>query len=246
MYRLNIPVGLCIYILRHRIDKQMRLFFYMKTCTSGHFKLTEEFKNTACEVLKYKSIKTFNKHFNWLILHRWITVNSKKGSYRIIGLPQIAYRMKTPSAKCAEFNPIDWNKFKGFISGAVITYLMINKSRRERRPVRDKGSTRMSRRSALFFMPHFYLAMQLGITKSKAQRVRQSAINAGYVVATKNFNYANITTEQLKNFRKYSGKCNIRIINNIVMLQQPDILKSKILLKRKLNLKFTYSLFGKK
>ncbi len=242
---LSIPVQLCSNAIKCGFVSQFKLFIYLKISTSGHFLCTNELKNKTCSIVGFKSVKTFNKHLEWLLVNKWITFNSKSGSFRVVGFAQLARRFKIVSSKSVVFSIDDFNTFKGFVSGAVITYMMINKSRRKRRPERLRGRSSSSRRLTLFNLPHVYLSKVLAITTSKAQRLRQDAVDAKYIKAVKHFESTNIEKAEANLYRKYSDQKNLRLIDGKIVIQKPDILSSIMTIYNKRNLRFVYSYNGK-
>ncbi len=120
---LNIPVAFCVYMLKMQKVKHFRLFIYLKTICSGHFKLSNELTEKACSELCYKSVKTFNTHLKFLVQKKWITVNNNSGNYRLIGFKQVANRLKVPTAKGAIYYPEYSKCFTGFVA-AVCNYIL--------------------------------------------------------------------------------------------------------------------------
>lgn len=245
---LNIPVAFCVYILRTQKVKQFRLFIYLKTICSGHFKLSNELIEKTCKELGYKSVKTFHAHFKFLVQKKWITVNSKSGNYRLIGFKQVANRLKVPTSKGVIYYTEYCLCFTGFIAAAVVTYYMKYRSHKERRSALLKRSARKCRPSASFSLPHTYLSKILKIPKITAQRYRQCAIDEGFIVVTKNYVKTLIPTTEIHNFKKYSGADpnTVRKVNKTICFQQADKLNSSLILRRKRNIRFVARKHGKK
>ena len=244
---LNIPVAFCVYMLRTQKVKQFRLFIYLKTICSGHFKLSNELIEKACTELGYKSVKTFHTHFKFLVQKKWITVNSKSGNYRLIGFKQVANRLKVPTSKGVIYYTEYCLCFTGFAAATVITYYMKYRCQRERRSALKKWSASKNRPSASFSLPHTYLAKVLNISKSSARHYRQYAIDGGFIEITKNYLKTSIPIVDIHHFKKYSDFNSdiIRKVKKAVCLQQADKLTSSIILRRKRNLRFASKKFGK-
>lgn len=246
---LSVPVQLFSIAIEKNLTRELKLFLFLKIYTSGHFKLSNTFIDDACCSLDYKSPKTLKKHLNSLLKIKWITLNSKSGSYRIIGFAQLSRKLKITSSKSVEFRYSNFKTFSGFVAAVTITYLMMVKSLREKRSREKKWSRSKNRCQALYHLPLTYMSKCLSIDKSKVQRLRKEAVNTSYISITKNFYYTNIPLEQANNFKKYSDeKINdgfIRIINNQVMLQKPDYIKSNLVFYKKRTLRFVHSCYGK-
>jgi hypothetical protein len=245
---LNIPVAFCVYILKTHHIKQFQLFIYLKTICSGHFQLTDALIEQIRTDLNYRSVKTFQSYFQFLLQQKWITYNGSTENYRLIGFERIADRMRVPTSKGVIYYPEFLNCFKGFITGAVVTYYMIYRSQNERRPALKKRGARKSRLSASFSLPHNYLAKVLKVSKITAQRYRQYAIESGFIEVSKSYIKTILPLTDIENFKKYSGNepSKVRKINNTVCLQEADKLKSNLILRRKKNIRFVNRKFGKK
>lgn len=244
---LNIPVAFCVYMLKTQKIKQFRLFIYLKTICSGHFKLSDELIEKACTELGYKSVKTFHAHFRFLVQKKWITYNSISGNYRVIGFKQVANRLKVPSSKGALYYPEFSKNFTGFVAGAVISFYMIYRNHKERRSALLKRSARKNRLSVPYSLPHTYLSKILNISKTTARNYRQSAIDMGFIKVTKTLLPTGISSSEIFNYKKYATVNSniVRSVNNNLCLQQADILISTIKLRNKRNLRFAFKKFGK-
>ena len=247
---LSVPVQLFSIAIEKNISRELKLFLFLKIYTSGHFKLSNTFIDYACYSLDYKSPKTLKKHLDSLLKLKWITLNSKSGSYRIIGFAQLSRKLKITSSKSVEFRYSNLKTFSGFVAAVTITYLMMVKSLHEKRSREKKWSRSKSRCPFLYHLPLTYMSKCLSINKSKVQRLRKEAVNASYILVTKNFYFTKVPLEQVNNFKKYSDKkINdgfIRIINKQVMLQKPDYIKSNLVFYKKRSLRFVHSCYGKK
>ena len=116
--------------------------------------------------------------------------------------------------------------------------------------MKKSGLAVRSRCPFLYHLPLTYMSKCLSINKSKVQRLRKEAVNASYILVTKNFYFTKVPLEQVNNFKKYSDKkINdgfIRIINKQVMLQKPDYIKSNLVFYKKRSLRFVHSYLWKK
>ncbi|HEY4788568.1 MAG TPA: hypothetical protein VIH57_21105 [Bacteroidales bacterium] len=245
---LNIPVALCTYMLKWHIVMQIRLYTYLKTICYGRFKLSEDFINNCCVALEYKSKKTFKAHFEYLLQNKWLTFNSKSGSYRIVGLSHIANRLRFQTSKGAIFYPEYFKKFKGFVTGTVITYYMIKRSQEERRSALKKGSASKSRPLASYSLPHSYLAKVLNVPVSTARSYRKNAIDSGFLKAKKTYIETLIPISEIDLFKKFASveSDKIKIVNKSVCIQQADQIESSIFLRMKRDIHIITKKYRKK
>ncbi|MDA3929223.1 MAG: hypothetical protein PF541_09700, partial [Prolixibacteraceae bacterium] len=66
---MNIPITLITYALTNKVVNQLKLYLYLKSVCSGHFKLNDKNIELACEYLGLKTEKTFHKNLHWLIYY---------------------------------------------------------------------------------------------------------------------------------------------------------------------------------
>lgn len=236
---LSIPVDLGRWALTNHKVNQVKLYIYLKTICSGHFKLSDELISCTCSELSIKSKRTFKSQFKWLIQKKWITVNSKKASYRIIGFPQLSSKLKFSSCKGALFEPMDFSKFKEFLIASVITYYMIRKSRWD---IKSELHTRSSRKyffpPASYSLPHTYLAKILHASKTNAAHFRNLAIKSGYIKAKPKFVEIEIPKSEFRLYKKFNIDENqkFRVIKGKLYRQLNDELTSIIFLSTKKSL----------
>ena len=69
---LSIPVDLLVYALRDRKVNHVKLFIGLKSMFNGQFMPDDRTISMICQVMGYKSKKTFNTHLNWLVAKNWI------------------------------------------------------------------------------------------------------------------------------------------------------------------------------
>lgn len=234
---LSIPVQLCKYAISRHCVNQLRLYIFLKTKCDGQIKLT----NSTIKILAAElqvTARTFKTNLNWLLQHKWITVNSKKSIYRIKSFYALSEKLNFACRKGAIFEPFDFTKFKGFIAAAVITYHMKLKSRYDKRrsglnlrsPYRNR-----KRRPAFFSLPHTYLASVLHISKSCARKHRNQAVSDGFLTYYHNFKDLGISFADVSNYKKFCGTetNNIVELRNNIALQLNDNLISFIVIRTK-------------
>ena len=120
------------------------------------------------------------------------------------------------------------------------------KRKQERRPGTHKGSSYTSRYpysfpSFYYILPNKYLAKVLGISKSSASNYKLAAAKAGYITVKHDYTFI---SDKISLYNEYSKWMNdndrkkLRCINGNVCLQNPDLIKSDMIIKRNRNLRF--------
>ncbi len=239
---LNIPIDLIKYAIMHKSINQLKLFIGLKDLTSGQFILNkhsiEQFSNRI-EVTP----KTLKKHIGWLLNKKWITLNSKTGSYRVISFDQLSRKLKHVSKTGALFFTSYYKDFRGFVYAAFITYWMKylyrnnNKNWDKSKPMRNKGRTKKSLAPDFYYLPHSYLAKVLHSTKDTAVKYRHTAIKSGFLTVKKSYSKINLNIEQIDLFKSSINEPD-KIVRrgSKIYKQEADLLCSSIILRTKKNL----------
>ncbi|MCB2222119.1 MAG: hypothetical protein KQI35_17180 [Bacteroidetes bacterium] len=237
---INLPIELLTFSVRERKVNQLQLFIGLKSLfTNGQFILSRETKSQVCIYLGYKSEKTFNNNFQWLVQNRWVYF--RKGHCIIKSFTKIAVKYDFTCYKVALFIPeIDMPNFKAFIYGAIITYLMVWKGNKDRRSGADLGSSYMKRNpvssSLLYYnLPVRYMAKALNISKSTASNYKNIANDAGYIEVKHDYSFVVFGGSNFKEYMKWLSpeqKCKICNMDGKIYIQNPDLIKSNIIIKR--------------
>jgi len=227
--QILIPVELCKFALSQKKSREVALWLFLKRVTSGHFLLDNELIKTSCETLNYKTKKTFRKHLNWLKRKKWITINGKTGSHRIISMDQLSRKYSFVSRSCGIFNTAEFQTIRAFFVGTVITYLK-----------RTRGHSAQRKHGARKYCPYSFvtndrLANFLGVPRSTAIRFKKQAVAAGYIQTKHHFEKLLLPVSDY-NFYKVYGKKetnNFRCRRDAIWEQKPDKISSNILLRRR-------------
>lgn len=230
---LIIPVELCKFALSKRKTKEVSLWIFLKSITSGHFLLSEGLVNDCLEKIGWKTIKTFNKHFFWLINHKWISVNSKRESYRLISFSQLSKKLSFKSTTGAIYKKDYISTITGFFSGAVISYCVKRNMRRKGRSVLRKHGTR--KRRPYPYITNYQLLTFLNIPKSTAQRYKKIAIKTGYVQAFPKLEKLIYSGNNYQFFRNHGAEAvkSFRYKDGHIYEQLPDEIYSNIVLHKR-------------
>lgn len=235
----SIPVELCVYALRqHRINMVM-VYIYLKYNCDGYFKLSRGSVSGYAANLSL-SVPTFRKHINELIKLEWLTVNSKREAFRVIGFLPLAKKLTFRSSKSVIFDKKDFITFRAFLIATVITYFMGYKRRKERRSVYKKGCTITNFLSPSFYsMPNRYLSKVLKISISTASDYKHLAGSAGYISITKQEEKIPIPKRALTAYLEVNNMKpqSIRRRKGSFFEQKPDKIESTMEIKTKHNLK---------
>jgi hypothetical protein len=242
----TIPVALCEYAVVNRKVNYLKLYVYLKHISSGHIRFHSCLYEVWATDLKI-SAKTVKKYIDWLIVNKWITVNSKRGSYRIISYKQLCKKLKLKNRKAVKYDENNFIKFRGFCCGAVITYYMRKKNFSDRKrkwpePQMDGFSMSHSRDPKGFYnLPIRYLCKCLGVSVSTANKYKQAAVEAGYLIIKRNIKA--LCDDKGKKISKENFSCVVAFENEIagqlrqgkkhLKIVQADFIHSGIQLKAK-------------
>ncbi|MDX9882589.1 MAG: hypothetical protein RBS73_11025 [Prolixibacteraceae bacterium] len=232
---LNIPIELCRYALSERCIKQVSLWIYLKSVTSGHFILHDELKQNILKVMGFKTSTTFKKHLKWLVEKKWITVNSIRESYRLISFSQLAGKLHFTNKQAAIFYPEMVHSIKGFCAGTVITYLANKNMRRLRRSASLKHEARM-----YYPYPHvtiYALSKFLSVPRSTAQRYKGIAKKNGFIKVVSMFDELIHNAKDYYFIKRVGGEPvkSYKKINNKIYEQRPDKIIPNVKIKYKKN-----------
>jgi len=241
----SIPVGLCKYALHNRKTNHLKLYIYLKYVSSGHVKYSN-YNNKVWATDIGKSEKWIRNALKWLITNKWITINSKRKSYRIIGYKQLQVRLGIKSLSAAIYEPDDFDKIRDFCCAVVITYQirikqLIKKNRRSVSNLEDTSMNRNFFNKGFYEMPLSYLAKSLGVSNTTANNYKQCAKESGYLTVKGqrrtlvDSKGRSLTIEHLScimaTYPEKAGR--LRIYKNSIKIIEADIIKSEIVFKRK-------------
>lgn len=244
----TIPVMLIKYALVNRKVNHLMLFVYFKYIASGHIKYNNDnIKVWATDI--NMSERWVKDALKWMLKNRWITVNSKRKSYRIISYKQLCEKLKINSTSATIYEPDDFSEFKEFCCAVVITYFIKLKNYMDKKKSQSVSSLTDTSSSWYFYskgfcsMPISYLAKCIGVSNSTANNFKQYAINSGFIDVRKHFKplYGSdgerLGIEHLTYAKKaYPSKSGrIRTNGKYLSLVEADIMKSEIYTKRKRN-----------
>lgn len=242
----SIPIMLIKHALVNRKVNHLMLFVYFKYIASGHVKYSNEnIKAWSTDIgMSERWVKDAIK---WMIGNKWITVNSKKGSYRIISYKQLCKKLKINSTAAIIYELDDFYGFKNFCCAAVITYFLKLKSYMDKKKNQSVSSLTDPNSSWYFYskefcaMPISYLAKCLGVSNSAACKYKKCAIQSNLIIARKHFrnlvdeNGNKWTIEHLESYKTAHPNIAGRIRTNgkYITIVEADIMKSEMNTKRK-------------
>jgi hypothetical protein len=243
---LNLPITLPAYALSHKVVNQLRLYLYLKSVCSGHFKVDERSVQHACEFLDLKSHKSFYKNLNWLILQKWITFNSISNNCRVISFTRLCYKLNITTRTGVLFETKDFKHFRPFLYAAVIAWSIRRKDWHQRQPAPKKGGTRKSmpghrpgpgfnRGRSQSQLPNRYLAKILQLDHSTISRYKLATSTAGYINTEHQFEDTQLSLKFLYSMQKYLPEEAHLLVahNNTVQRQLPDVITHSIHLKHR-------------
>jgi len=242
----TIPVKLIEYTLVNRKVNYLMLFVYFKYIASGHVKYNNDnIRAWATDI--DMSERWTRDALKWMVKNKWITVNNKKGSYRIISYEQLCRKLKIDSTSAVKYEPDDFSGFKDFSSATVITYYLKLKNYTDKKKSQSVSSLIDTSKSWYFYskgfcaMPISYLAKRLGVSNSTANNLKKCAVKSNFIEVRKHFRILldgkgnKITIEHLPFIKEeypiMAGR--LRTNGKYISIVDADIMKSEIHTKRK-------------
>lgn len=215
----TIPVELCQYALMNRKTNHLLIYVYLKHISSGHISYNSSLYKVWSVDLEITE-KTIRSCVKWLIKKKWITVNNKNKSLRIIGYKQLCRKLKFKSQSAVRYEPEDFLKFTNFCCASVVIYYLQKKRFIDRK--RWSGSKMEDSSMSHYFCPKSYftlpiscLAKCLGVSISTANNYKKRAEKAGFITVKKNQPYFydqkgnKLTNRYLMIFKYLSAEENI-------------------------------------
>lgn len=204
---MNIPITLINHVLTNKVVNQFRLYIYLKSVCSGHFKVDGDFISKTGTDLEIKAERTFKKNLKWLIKNKWITVNSKNGNHRIISFDHLCNKLKLKGNTGVVFEEDNFKDFRPFLYAASITAKVRNRNWIIRQPVRMEGGTRTSMSTMEILrdtdtLPVRLMGKIMDLGFSTISRYKNAASDAGFISLHPNYESTNLPAEMLYTIMK--------------------------------------------
>lgn len=241
----NIPATLCQYALVNKKINELKLYIYLKINSNGEIGYNRYSFSKWAKKLDLSS-KTVKNSLAWLIKSKWITVNSIKGTLKIIGYKRLSKKLNLKFKSGYLFEPINYKYFKAMCCGVVITYYMDKKRYFSRQSGNKKGFATLQnckRNNGFYSMPNNYLAKCLNVSLATAYRYKKEAETGGFIETKPNFSYIEneegkrISSEYYNLFitvNKFNEEPNIlRKTKRSLKKVEADLIHSYIVLKKK-------------
>lgn len=237
---------LCSYALVNRKVNHLKLYIYFKQIASGHVKYSNDnIKAWANDI--NLSERWVRDALRWMIQNGWITVNTKRNSYRVVSYEQLCRKLDINSKSAAIYEQDDFSKFKEFCCAVVITYCLKYKvfsDKKNNQPVSSLTDPSMSWyffSKGYYTLPINYLAKFLGVSSSTANNFKKCAISYNFINVKKHFRplFGNdglkLGIEHLHGFKKAFPSIAGRVRSNgsFLSIVDADFIKSEIYTKRK-------------
>lgn len=189
----TIPIALCKYAIKNRKVNHLKLYIYFKLTSSGHIKYSSHSISAWATDIEM-SERWIKDAIKWLVEKGWITVNSKRKSYRIISYMQLCNKLKLDKNSAVKFENDDFSNFRQFLSAALITKCLkvkriINRNKPSGFILTDSSKYEFFYSKSFHPLPISYIAKQLGVTMSTANNIKRWAIESKTVFKMKNIPY---------------------------------------------------------
>ncbi len=186
----TIPIALCEYAIKNRKVNHLKLFIYLKLISSGHLRYSKHIISAWATDIDMSERWTKDA-IGWLISKGWITVNTKRKSYRIISYIQLCRKLQLNPRACVLFENDDMSNFRQFLSAAIITDCVKRKRFYHRvspsgSKLTDSSKNGFPYSKAYHPLPISYIAKSLGVTFSTANNIKKHALESGTVFKKKN------------------------------------------------------------
>jgi len=234
------------YALVNRKVNHLMLFIYFKHIASGHIKYNND--NIKAWSTDINMSERWTKDaLKWMVRKKWITVNSKKETYRIISYNQLCKQLKIHSLSATIYEPHDFSGFKDFSCAVIITYYLKFKNFRDKKKNQSVSSLIDTSSSWYFYskgfcaMPISYLAKCLGVSNSTANKYKKCAVKSNFLEVRRHFRTLldgkgnKLTIEHLPFIKAARPDMAGRLRTNgkYINIVEADIMKSEIHTKRK-------------
>ena len=189
----TIPIKLCEYALVNRKVNHLMLFIYLKHISSGHVSYSNEnIRLWAIDI--NKSEKWVKSALKWLIKNGWITVNSKRQSYRVVSYKQLFKKLQLKSLTAVVFEPNDFSELKSFCCAVVIAYSLFIKRLRDKKRqsvsiMDDTSKSCYFHQKGFIEMPLSYLAKDIGVSVSTANNYKRIAKGAKLLIVKRQLSF---------------------------------------------------------
>jgi hypothetical protein len=244
LFYTTIPIALCKYALKNRKPNHLKLYIYLKLISSGHVKYSS-ISISAWATDIGMSERWTKDVIKWMISKGWITVNSKRKSYRIISYKQLCKKLKLEPHACVLFENDDFTNFRQFLSAAVITDCLkikriISSKNRSGSRLTDSSKCGFFYSKSFHPLPISYIAKKLGVTISTANNIKCWAIESRTIFKMSNTPYLLDGNGEKLGMEHWSGV----LVNNptfagrlrkgkFIRIVEADLLETHVLTKRK-------------
>jgi hypothetical protein len=194
------------------------------------------------------SVKTIESSLKWLTSQKWVTVNSRREALHIISYSKLSLKLDLSFRTGVLFEPRtqkDYEYFKSFCCGVVISYYLGKKRYFDRQSVIKKGVAikNCSRKNGYYPMANAYLGKCLGVSLSTAFRIKQQAEKDGFIDVVSSFSYLedisgnkieSIHYEALRYVSYKEGQPNrLRKTRQYLKVVESDLVSSHLRVKKK-------------
>jgi hypothetical protein len=233
------------YALINRKVNHLMLWIYFKHIASGHLVYSSQnLKAWAVDI--NMSERWVKEAVKWLIKKGWVTVNTKKETYRVISYKQLCNKLKIRSTSAVIYEPDDFSEFKNYCCAVVITYylklkILTDKKNQSVSNLDDSSMSWHFYSKGFHAMPTSYIAKCLDLSNSTANNYKKCAISTGKLQVKKHLRPIidslgkKLGKEHLNSYKatfpNMAGR--VRTDGKYLKIVDSDLMKSEIKTKRK-------------
>lgn len=199
---LKIPVSLSKWAIQNNFIRPFQLYIYLKSSCSGQRYISYQNRVDIANDLNL-SERTIRRNLKKLLQANWIGYNPKSGRYFIRSFERVQYDLSLNSRSATKFDITEINKFKAFISGAVVTHYYNGTKWAKRCKERQKGRSKPKHQEAIKVSANG-LAYLLSVSKVRAHRIKKWAESKGYITIIPDCEQKDIPLREIDNLRKYA------------------------------------------
>jgi len=235
----HVPIALIVHCISERKLQELKLYLWLKACSSGKIKLDDyqiQSVSLILDVTTYRTKSSLNK----LNSYNWLGYNPKSKYYFIRSFDKVRIMEQLKQRRSAVFCLNDLKNFPAWCGGAFYAYLY--KLRKGANYKHDflKGKSKQAY-NAPSFLPVATAGVEriFQLSRATATRYKLLAKRAGYLEVEHRFKKLGVPKSEIKYFREgvpswYNQK--LVLIKGELYEQLPDVVLPHISLSKRKSL----------
>jgi hypothetical protein len=245
------PISVCQYAIQENCIDELQLFTWLKLNCNHRVKIDHKIRFRIVKELNITR-QTLNARIVWLLKHKWISYNSKRGSWHLNSFRIIHRKTNSEITKGVIWENYNIQIFKAFVYAGIIGYYAKRKYFNDHFEIRirDKEQNQVRMKKAhpskslapySLNLPLEYLAKAINTPKSTVQKMKALAEEQFFIEVENNFAETNLSVPELLKLRRFAkdapGINRFVLIAGKVKEQLPDKISLNINFRTKRILK---------